>query len=442
MNALGGLSKPQAIIIGVVFLIVVFIVLGATGIIPLFTKDTADPNMPKTAQLTVWGLSEDQAGFQDIITAYKNSSETVKNYQISFVGFKDGQELEQRLVNSLAEGSGPDLFFFHNSWNVKHAAKTQAAYAQLVTPQFVAGSFPQAVYDDFVLKTADNSYVLALPLHMDSLALLYNKDIMDAAGITYEQKTWDALSWNDILSIVQRVRKIEGSTITRAGIALGTTRNIEHAADIISSLLMQSGLPAYQTDGRVSLGSAAQNPYNFYMQFSTPSGANYTWNDAMGDSEDEFAQGRVAMIVDYLSAMPRIREKNKFLNMAAVPLPQLSSDANVKRSQASYWGLAVSRFSTQAYAAWHFAKFAVTNESSLNSYLQKTGKFPALKSLINKQADGDMGAVLKGFLFARSWKKADPDAANAALLQVIQDVRVNRIPMTQAILSAERKINQ
>lgn len=437
MDFLPGVPKSRLIIIGIVVLIV-------TVVVFIFLEPKAaveDPNLPQTASLTVWGLAEDKNAFDGLIKTYQASYETVKEYKISFVPFETPAELESRLVNSLAENTGPDIFYFHNSWTLKHRGKVQPAYSQLFSPAEVSKLFPQAVTDDFMDATGTKTNVYALPLSMDALGLIYNKDIIQASGIVLDAKTWEALSWNDFIGISQAAKRVENENISRAGTALGTAQNISNFGDIVSALLLQSQAPFAKTDGSVSFDDSAKNAFLFYLQFADRASNNYTWNNSFGNSREEFAKNNVAAIVDYHSALSDIRKRNQFIDMQIVPLPQLSGDAVKKRTLASYWGLAVSNFSKQKYAAWHFIRFVSLNEVANSAYLEKTGKLPALISLINKKTGGEEGAFVKSMLFGRMWRQKDPGLTNIAFGSLLDLVNSKRLTIDKAIYSAQETLN-
>jgi ABC-type glycerol-3-phosphate transport system substrate-binding protein len=439
MNPLPGMPKSRLIIIGAVLLVIIFLVFAF-----LKPKNApSDPNLPAAASLTAWGLREDTDAFNALVQAYQATPET-KNYKIEFRGFASAEELERTLINSLAENRGPDIFYFHNTWLLKHGAKTQPAYNTLVTPAATAKLFPQTVSDDLMANSESGALIYALPLHMDALGVVYNKDIMEANGVTFGAGIWENLSWTDFIHAAQTTKLLNDFTVIRAGAALGTARNIPDYTDILSALLLQGDAITRDADGNLKFGDAAKNAFLFYLQFANRASDNFTWNNSFPSSRDEFARGNVAMIVDYHSSLAGIRQKNQFLDAQIVPLPQLSQTASKKRTYASYWGLAVSNFSRSKYAAWHFVRFAALNETANKAFLDASGKLPALTSLINKQAaaGGSESAFLKSFFFARSWRQQDPEMTRTAFGALVENVQENRLTIDQAMRSAQDTINQ
>jgi len=70
---------------------------------------------------------------------------------------------------------------------------------------------------------------VALPLSLDTLAMIYNKDLLDSAGIAVLPK-----NWNDFDGDVARLRSVNAQgQIVQAGAAIGgSAASIANAADI------------------------------------------------------------------------------------------------------------------------------------------------------------------------------------------------------------------
>ncbi len=434
-----GLSRQQMIVLGIAGALVLILVLGIMGILPLFKSTTTDPNFPSgPVILTMWGV-DNQADFADVFTAYQALPQA-KNVKILYTQFNSVSQYEQALVNALAEGKGPDIFMVKNTWAYKDAAKGAPAPTTLVTPLMVQQNFPAVVGQDFLLQASNGQqYAFALPLYMDALGLIYNKDIFNTRGIVYPPQTWD-----QVLADVQQTRVQDASkNITQAGIALGSAVNITNVSDILSALILQQGSSIYTAaQGGVSLQTAAQQAVSFFLQFANPTNPYYTWNDGMPDARTAFANGTVAMILDTHDALATMAEKNPFMHAAIAPLPQLASaNAATTKNYASYWGLAVSRQSQNQYVAWHFIRFATMTPSVDTLYLQKANRFPALLSLIQAQESGPDEAFIKSFLTATSWKQADDEKISAIFNQMIEDVTSGKAVLGKALQAAEADIN-
>lgn len=430
-------TRNQLIIIGVVGLVVVIFILGLFGVIPGFKKSaTTDPNYPTGAvSLTMWGVGDEATAFGDTIKAYQQS---FPNTKINYVKFDDSKTYESELVNAFAENRGPDIFMVKNSWVYQHMGKMYPANAftnaSLITLQRVQSLFPAVVYNDFVI----NNGIYALPLNMDTLALIYNKDVFAADGIIYPPKNWD-----EFVADVAKVRQVDqNKKITLSAIALGGAYNVNNLSDILSVLALQSGNKINNPNGGVQLDDVFQKVVKFYTQFSDPVNTYYTWNDSFGNSIASFASGKTAMILDYYSSLNDIKNRNPYMNYGVALLPQVNPEsASQIANYASYWGLAVSKQTRFAYPSWSFVIYLTTTPQIGATYAQLTNKLPALNSLISQGLGGDNDVFLRQSLTAKTWQQVDPQATESIFEGMINDILSGKLNLQSAVRAAQEAIN-
>src|SRR3989338_7773802 len=143
--------------------------------------------------LTFYGLDNSDV-FDSLIAQYRESN---PNVTIKYKKFVDPGNYENLLVNELAEGDGPDVFYVHNTWFPHHLKKVVPLTSATLTPTTFSSTFVNVTANDFVQPDpADGvNKVFALPLYADTLALYYNKK-------DFEQRipergkpaaTWDAI---------------------------------------------------------------------------------------------------------------------------------------------------------------------------------------------------------------------------------------------------------
>jgi len=154
--------------------------------------------------------------------------------------------------------------------------------------------FADVVYNDAVF---DNQ-IFGLPMSVDTLALYYNRDLFNTAGIPLAPTTW-----TEIQEAVKRLTYQDtAGALTQSGIALGTADNVDRATDIVSLLMLQNR--AVMTVGRSV--TFQQTPPNgsreyvpgpdavrFYTDFANPVKEVFTWNSQQPNSLDAFAQGNL-----------------------------------------------------------------------------------------------------------------------------------------------------
>ena len=431
------LTRNQIIIIGIGVLIVIFFVLLFIGVIPGLKTGGGNlgPSAGNQLQLNIWGVV-DGGDFNDINLVVDEYSKINKGVSVSYRQFDDMADYEKTLVNALATGQAPDIFMFHNTWLPKHYDKVAPFPETVFTLSQLQQLFPKVVEQDFV----SGGKVCALPLYIDTLALIYNKDVFDAKTITTPPVTW-----SDFQSLVPRLRQLNVlNQVSKAAAAIGGSEKSVHAAsDMISLLMMQFGNQMTLQQGKIMFGPEALTAFNFYLQFANPSGAYYTWNNDLTYSLNSFSQGQTAIIFDYASQLPLIKEKNPYLDIGISPMPQTADTTKVQPVNfANYWGLAVSGQSQKQTYAWNFTLFVTANPDASNIFLQSAKKPPALRALIEKyKNDPTMGVFAKQALTARSWSQPDNNAVKQIFSNMIESVLEGRLASESALQKTQNEIS-
>lgn len=458
----------------------------AIAVIPFFSGCGTAQQAGYLVNLEVWGIFDDSTVYSEIINQYKMINPYVG--EIKYRKFSQ-DTYAQELLDALASGQGPDIFLINNSWLPSYVNKLEPAPTPLVSEQDVKNNFPDVVLTDFV----ENSKVYAVPLSVDSMALYYNKDMFNAAGITTPPRTW--LEFN---SAVKKLTVIDSvGNIRQAGAAIGTASNVNRATDLLSLLMLQNGVEmptkkgmlakfdegVIAPDGNVTqAGEMALGYYTQFSKLSTTSNIQnplYTWNARQHNSIDAFAEGSVAMLFNYSWQNDGIRSKNSKLNYGISLVPQIDPAKPV--SVANYWGFGVARnkvnpaaaVGTQSSApvsnevrtheAWQFLRFltlknagmiTLYNANTKNKkdfpinfdpaidYLKRTQQPAARRDLIEMQkADSKLGPFAQSNLVARHWYQADPANVDLIFNDVIDSVARGDVSLHDGLVLAKNRVN-
>ena len=432
------LTRNQITIIVLAGLIVLFFLLVFFGIIPgLKGPGTGSFGLPGggyETELIFWGVTEagDTSAIQLIIEEYLKTN---KNVRINYRQFDDVLSYEKTLLNSLATGQAPDIFMFHSSWLPKHYDKVMPVPETFLPLSQFRQLFPTVVEQNFVL----NGKVYALPLYIDTLAFLYNKDIFDAKSIALMPKTWQ--EFQNLISQLRQINIL--NQIVKPAAALGgSEKNINSASDLLNLLMLQFGSQMIDQYGKINFGNQGLQALNFYLQFANPSSPYYTWNENLHYSLDSFSEGSTAIIFNYASQIPLIKAKNPYLSIGVTLTPQ-PAGVSQPIDYANYWGLSVSNQSRNSNLAWNFIFSATTNSQVSEIYLQAVKKPPALRSLIEKyKNDPELGVFAKQALTARSWPQPDSNVVKQTFSNMIESVLSGRLNSEQALRQAENEINE
>lgn len=420
------LTKRQAILI-----LAGIVVLGG-AITLVFLNLRPKANTAAQTKLSVWGI-EDKAAFSSIAASYPYG--TVTYTQI------DPTNFDSQVLGALAAGTGPDVLEIGNRslprWQ-SILAPMPATYAQTFGPLQMQNAFPDVVSQDFIASGS----LYALPFSIDTLVLVYDKDLFNSANIVYPPTTWD-----DFQADVVKLRTVNAQgQLTRAGAAIGGSEtSVANAPDILSLLMLQNGTQMV-ANGLSSAtfasgsGGAGLAAFNYYLQFANASSPYYTWNDGMGNAFDSFAAGNAAMVFAYESDLATIKAKAPFLNIGIAPVPQ-ATGATVAVNYPKYEGFAATK-AGQSAAAWYFILYMTTNDTVEKAYVTATGEPPALRQEIQADMnDPNLAVFASQTLTAKSWYEADDEKVDGIFNAAIQNVLGGQADSTMALNQAEAAVS-
>jgi ABC-type glycerol-3-phosphate transport system substrate-binding protein len=419
------LSQRQIIILGAGAVLVIVVVL------LIFLNTRPNQNNKVQVKLTVWG-TEDKGTFGPIASSFPSA-------QVNYVQI-DSKNYTNQLLSALAAGSGPDVFEIGNRelprWK-SVIAPLPAAYAPQFGPLQLSQIFPDVVAADFV----SGGQIYGLPLSIDTLALVYNMDLMNSAGIAIPAKTWEEFDAN-----VTKLRVLNAQgQLTQAAAALGGSgASIPNAADVVSLLMLQNGTQMVSENLSSAHFASDQNgvaAFNFYLQFANAASPYYTWSDSMGDAFDSFVAGKTAIIFAYQSNLAALKAKAPFLNIGVAAVPQ-AKGASVAVNYPKYRGFVAAK-AGQASAAWSFILYLTTTDAVTKVYLDGTGAPPAMRTGI--QADlnnANLSVFASQALTAKSWYEADDAKINDILSAAIGNVLHGAEDSSRALREAETAVSQ
>lgn len=409
-----------------VFILIFFLVFGGFG------------KEQKKVELEFWGVFDEPAAFDQAIRNFRRLNQ---NINIRYVPFPF-EEYEKAVVDALASGRGPDIWMIQSSWLAKHKDKLLPLDQNDKDLNFKLLNFRENFVDVAEADLIDSGQIYALPLYVDTLALYYNKDLLNSAGLSQPPKDWD--EFNEAVKAL--TKKDSRGNIEKAGAAIGTARNINRSTDIMMLLMMQSGVEFVDRQRNeatfsdsVGFQPVGETALEYYTDFANPTKTVYTWNNNLFYSIDAFVTERLGMMFNYSHHIQTIRAKAPRLNFSVALMPQPKA-ASARVDYANYFAPAVSAASENPEAAWKFLVYLASREGSL-SYLSKSLRPSARRDLIDFQmTDPDLGVFAKQSLTARSWHQADPSAIEKIFADMIEDVVFRRATVGEAIRTAEDRV--
>lgn len=428
-------KKFQIIIIIFFITAAIFGLLVFSGAIPIGENNSSGAK----GTVVLWGTIKTQ----DIAILIEEFNAANPAFVVSYVQ-KSEDTFDNDLLEALASGVGPDMFFLPDNL-VYH-------YKNKILPIQYA-SFPLASFkNNFagageVFLTANG--VLAFPVTIDPLMMYYSRSMLDANNITAPPAYWD-----DLVTMVPVLTKKDTTTntITKSAVAMGQFANINHAKDIITALFMQAGNPIISEDtvaqngsfisrlgetvGKYDLGSILQ----FYTDFANPGKNVYSWNRSFANSSDAFSSENLAFYFGYASELRTLVNKNPNQNFLVAPFPQIKN-STFKLTSGRVTGIAISASSKNVTTAITAAGLMSSGNfaSQLSANL---GVAPARRDLLASNQSGLYNAIFyPSALYARSWlDPSSPDTDNI-FKGLIESVLSNNLSTSDAIRDASAKLD-
>jgi multiple sugar transport system substrate-binding protein len=359
-----------------------------------------------TAQTTITFRFHDPeaAQMRKAIDEFEKANPDIK-VNMQRANFSDGR---QQFLREAAVGTGPDVVQIVYVWARPFgAAKALRPVDDLIAKS--GDSLGIKGWDDFIardLAKGPDGQTYAIPYATDTFAILYNKDMLAAAGIKAPPKTWPEM--------LQASRTIKDKT-GKFGFAFPIGSCATPAVWFYLNFYWWSkGLSIVEqgADGRYRLGmNAAQladglNYFNTYVKDGlNPQSMSATCSYAApefveGMINGEFALGSVTDAV----ALRVIRGWEQRNPGKPHPFATTIHPADVKPSTTHFGGrmMAISANSKNVEAAWRLVTFLTKPTPTFTQYL--TNYTPSQMEAVRQQkVDRGMEGFKEQLLTARSW---------------------------------------
>jgi len=416
----------QFVMVGVFVALAVFGVLVFSGTIKI-GKD----KIATGVKVTLWGTENPAKLAKGLEEFNKANPAVVVKYVQKFP-----ESFDQDLLEALAEGKGPDLFFISNDLAYKYSNKIYTIPYQ---------TYPLATFKNTFVKAGEvfltSKGVLAFPIAVDPLVMYYNRNILDASGVVYPPATWD--EFQNLVPLL--TKKDDSSKIIKSTVAMGQFSNVLHAKDILATLFMQLGNPIIaENNGRfismLEKGPDLSTILKFYTDFTDPLKEVYSWNRSLRNSQEEFSAENLAFYFGFSSEFASLIKKNPNQNFLAATFPQIKN-AKAKSTYANVTGIAVASSSKNFSSAFTAASLLATSDF-VAKYLKAIDGVPARRDLLAvKQTDAFFPIFYTSALYGTSWLDPSSLDTDDIFRKMIDNVLSNNLTPRDAIKDSSSKLD-
>lgn len=415
----------------------IFLALALGGVL-FFALFSGEDEKDSIGQVTIWGTMEARVFEQLIETSqpYINGARE----RITYVE-KDERFYQDELIDALAAGVGPDLFFLRAENTLQNKNKVFV----LPYESYSQRRFKDAYIEGSEIFLAEEG-IIAFPLTVDPLVMYWNRDLLSSEGEPLPPEFWD-----EFLSLSPKITKRDQAlNILRATVALGEFRNVNHAKDILATLMLQAGNPI-ATRGITGSFQArflelfdyaippAESALRFYTEFSNPIKSVYSWNRALPSSREAFLAGDLVFYFGYASEIDNLREANPNLNFDVTLFPQ-SREKSLRATSGRFQGLAIANASQNKAGALRVA--TVFTSDPILEQLQKEIGLPPVSRKLLKTAPSDaiQPVFYSSALIARTWPDPHAEKTTAIFREMVESVTSGRLRIFESLREANSEL--
>jgi len=318
--------------------------------------NAAEPAAEDTVTITWWDYMSAEAivgALTTIIEEYEAANPHV-NIERTYVPFGD---LKNKLLLGSAAGQLPDVIWIDNP---DHQAFAAAGVLADITKEVEEWGEAEHFFEGPWSSTMYDGKNYGIPNSSNNLALYYNADMLEAAGVE-PPKTWDELV-------------VAAEKLTKPGVygfAASAVRNEQGTFQFLP-FVWQAGADLTSFDSQGTVDAIAL--------WKTMVDGGYMSKEVLTQDQQaimlQFVAGNVAMMVNGTWQIPAL-EKDATFNWDIVTLPTKAQGGTILGGE--NW--AITSTSKHKDVAWDIIKFAQQPEY-LKTYLQAAGRLPSRKDLI------------------------------------------------------------
>lgn len=393
-------------------------------------------NKTVIGNVTIWGTIDDVV-IDEMIFQLRSTDDSFKN--VTYKKIKP-ESFDAEMIEALASNTAPDIFIIPQDSLLKYENKILA----IPYDSFSVRDFKDKFIEEGELFLG-NEGVLGVPLIIDPLVMYWNRDIFSQAGLVNPPKKWE-----EFFALAQNItKKDDNLNILKSAVSFGEFRNVTHAKEIISALILQAGSPITRRNGayiesallesQTSARLPAESAVNFFTQFSNPVKPVYSWNRALPESKKSFISGDLAVYFGFASELSDIRMKNPNLNFDVAALPKIDDGINV--TFGNMYAMSITKSANNPSGAFNVMQSLVSDES-LSVMADLINLPPVSRSLLSTKPNNPyMEIFYNSAISSRGWLDPNRDETDIIFKNMIESIVSGREKTSNAVQSADSEIS-
>jgi ABC-type glycerol-3-phosphate transport system substrate-binding protein len=428
------MSNFQVVVMGIFMAFIVIAVLIFSGVIPGFGASKSSFG----GEVVLWGTIPDNK-MRSLVEDF--NSENKDSFILKYKSVPENT-FENNLIEALAAGVGPDLFFLPQDMILKNEDKVFIIPYKSITERDFKNSF---IEEGELYLT--NKGILAFPFLIDPMVMYWNKDILSSSGVAREPMFWDEFfTLAPILISSDNAKNIKKSIV-----AFGEFVNITNAKDVLSMLFIQSGdnIVEKNKEGNNDLvfgrnynnKTPAESALRFFTEFSNPAKPFYSWNRSLPNSKDMFISGDLAFYFGYSSELSDIITKNSHLNFSVSMVPQIRDSAK-RITFGRMQGVAIAKNSKKQNTAFRVA-YLLSGSDFLGKLSKNTNLPPVRRDMLSqKQTDQYKSVFYDSAIIAKGWLDPNPNMTYNIFKDMVENISSGRNRISSSVQNASSEMKR
>jgi multiple sugar transport system substrate-binding protein len=335
-------------------------------------------------------------------------------------------QFNERVAAQVPAGRGPDVINLFYGWVPRYV---DSGYLQPLPQDAFPHDEIESEFFPMVESVKLDGEYWTIPTAVRTIALFYNKDLFEEAGLDPESPptTWDEL----VDYSLKLTKRDSNNRLTQAGMAWEPSQQGHHW--FRDALLYQAGGEGLSEDRKTiqwDNSPAGLEAFKYWLDFVTTHKVGE--RNFYTDDVTAFKTGHAAMNIDGSFRIGTLQADAPDLNYAIAPLPTKGD----KATQASFWsnGITSEVKGKKLDASVKFIQF-LTSDEVMERWLEEIGELPAKESvaLQDKYLEHELyGAFIEQLPDANAHFFVDESRERDLVIQAVDRVLLQNVSPEEA----------
>jgi multiple sugar transport system substrate-binding protein len=310
-------------------------------------------------RFATWDNAEDLDNQQVLVDRFNQAHTDI---QVILEAY--GDNFDTKIAASMGSNDAPDVMYMWNYPAYYEGLEVLDPYINKEGPDF-RSNYYEAVWP----YNAINNTVYGMPVGYTTHVLYYNKDMFDAAGVSYPTKNW---TYNDVYAASKAITEFYNDGSTK-----GYVFPIQYDPYDFEMYLWSNGASFVNQEGKTRGYLDSPQSIMVFSLFQKLEADGYAIA-AENYGTSAMTSRNAAMFINGSWPIAQLNEAG--INFGVVEIPRWGSNRSVSILSSS--GLAMSKSSANKDAAWEFIKFWTGEDANI---YRIEYELPVLKSVVNSQ---------------------------------------------------------